>query len=143
MAVPIREGTGQQSPSRSYDAIALDSAPTRAGLHDCHLEPSIRLDVVYTAADGFASCEPCSNPNYVLIAHRRPDVSLPLSRVISRQVRPEGTAVAGRRADRIELVARCTCVDTFGTVSHLWAPRWRRHRHRIYRRDRSYGPVVS
>src|SRR2546428_6721473 len=123
MAVPIRERTGRRSPSRSCDALALDSDAARAGLHGCHLEPAVRLDAVYAAADGFAAREPCSNPDYVFAPHRRPDVSFPLSGVPRGQVRAQGTAVAWRRTDRTELGARCSRVHTRRSLPHLWAPR--------------------
>src|SRR6267142_3017414 len=119
MALPIRERTGLQSPSRSYDALAVDSAAARRGLHGCHLEPAIRLDAVYPAANGFAAREPCSNSDYVLAPYRRPDVSVPLSGIPRRQVRAEGAAVAWRRADRTELGARCARLNALRSLPHI------------------------
>src|SRR5947207_14276492 len=98
-----RERTGQPSPRRSCDALALDSAAAGAALHDCHLEPAICLDAVHAASDGFAPCKPCSNPDYVFAPHRGPDVSFPMSGVRLRKVRAAGPAIAWRRVAATEL----------------------------------------
>jgi hypothetical protein len=121
----------------------MDSACARPRCHDGHLEPAICLDAVRQAVPGRNGRGAADRADHVLAADRAADIVLPGAGVARRPVRAEDAGRRRRGADRARVGPLGARRQRLDAVPDLRALLRRRHRHRLCRRRRPDGEMVS
>ena len=121
----------------------MGSASARPRRHDGHLESAIRLDAVCQAVPGRDGRGAADGAGHVLDSDRLADAVLARARVARRPVRAEGAHCRRRGADRPRLGPLGSRRRRPDAVPDLRALLRRRDRHRLCRRRRPDGEVVS
>ena len=121
----------------------MGSASAWSRGHDGHLEPAICLDAVRQAVPGRDRRGAADRADHVLGADRPADAVLARARVARRPVRAEGAGCGRRGADGARMGPLGSRRQRLDAVPDLWALLRRRDRHRLCRRHRPDGEVVS
>ena len=121
----------------------MGSASAWPRRHDGGLEPAICLDAVRQAVPGRDRRGAADRADHLLCADRRADAVLAGARLACRPVRAEGARRRRRCAHRPRLGAVGSGRQRLDAVSDLWALVRRRDRHRLCRRHRPDGAMVS
>ena len=121
----------------------MDSASAWPCGHDGHLEPAICLDAVRQTVPGRDRRRAAHRSDHLLGADRPADAVLARPRMARRSVRAEGADRFGRSADRAWVGALGFRRQHLDVVPDLRGPVRGRHRHRLCRRRRLDGEMVS
>ena len=123
--------------------LEMDSASAWPCGHDGHLEPAICLDAVRQTVPGRDRRGAAHRSDHLLGADRPADAVFARPRMARRSVRAEGADRLGRSADRAWVGALGFRRQHLDVVPDLRGPVRGRHRHRLCRRRRLDGEMVS
>ena len=136
IAQPVGDGTG------TNDGNTMDPAHLGRDRDDVDLQPAIRLDPVHEILPGQPRHDPAGHPGHLLAADRAADLAVARAGLSGRQIWAAAAdrrrlRPVGRRLDHLRLY-----FEPDRALPHLRPVLRRRHRHRLYRRDRPDGALV-